>query len=187
MVKKKQKPHPVDVLMERADHRRSLDAKRHHFPVFDDNVEQLKDADGNLSRPIARTGDTVDALFRNRTIGDEELACARRFERDFHMGGLDRQRITNYDGVGGGGGIGNVTVGLLEARDRVNKVMNTLGGVASPAGSIIWNVVGLGRNLKEYTTEFAFSSNRPVSEPAAKGMLVCALGVLAQHYRSADR
>ena len=38
----------------------------------------------------------------------------------------------------------------LDARRRVHKAMQALGGISSPAGSCVWHVVGLQRSVPEW-------------------------------------
>jgi hypothetical protein len=55
-----------------------------------------------------------------------------------------------------------------------------LGGVASPAGSCVWHVVGLQRSVREWAMRQGWGG-RPVRQEQAQGILVAALGMLAAH------
>jgi len=68
----------------------------------------------------------------------------------------------------------------LDARRRVHKALEWLGGISSPAGSCVWHVVGLQRSLREWAMRRGWSG-RAVDQRAAAGILVAALGVLAWH------
>jgi hypothetical protein len=70
----------------------------------------------------------------------------------------------------------------LDARDRVHKVLEALGGISSPAGSCVWHVVGLQRSIREWAIRQGWGG-RPVRQEQAQGILVAALGVLAGHDR----
>lgn len=71
------------------------------------------------------------------------------------------------------------------ARRRVWDAVQHLGGIPSPAGSCLWHVVGWERSLKEWACEQGWNGRR-VSEHAAAGILIAALGALAQHFGLVD-
>jgi hypothetical protein len=68
----------------------------------------------------------------------------------------------------------------LDARRRVHGAMKALGGIASPAGSCVWHVVGLQRSVREWAMRQGWGG-RPVRQEQAQGILVAALGMLAAH------
>ena len=59
--------------------------------------------------------------------------------------------------------------------------IRAVGGIASPAGSCLWHVVGWERSLKEWALEQGWSGRR-VSQEAASGILIAALGALEAHF-----
>ena len=67
------------------------------------------------------------------------------------------------------------------ARDAVWHAILAVGGIGSPAGSCLWHVVGLERSLKEWAFEQGWSGRR-VSQEAASGILIAALGALEAHF-----
>ena len=67
------------------------------------------------------------------------------------------------------------------ARDAVWRAIQAVGGIASPAGSCIWHVVGWERSLKAWALEQGWNGRR-VSQEAASGILVAALGALEAHF-----
>lgn len=67
------------------------------------------------------------------------------------------------------------------SRERVARALDALGGPASPAGSIVWHVVGCELSVREWATL------RGLHHAVATGILVAALGVLAKHYGLAPR
>ena len=69
----------------------------------------------------------------------------------------------------------------LDARRRVHKALQALGGLSSPAGSCVWHVVGLQRSVREWAIRQGWGG-RPVRQEQAQGILIAALGVLAQHF-----
>ncbi len=68
------------------------------------------------------------------------------------------------------------------ARQAVWRAIQAVGGIASPAGSCLWHVLGWERSLKEWALEQGWSGRR-VSQEAASGILVAALGALETHFR----
>ena len=79
-----------------------------------------------------------------------------------------------------GGGGGQIEV----ARTAVWNAVLAVGGLGSPAGSVLWHVVGWEKSLKEWALEQGWSGQRQVSQEAAAGMLIAALGVLEAHYEA---
>ena len=67
------------------------------------------------------------------------------------------------------------------ARTAVWRAIQAVGGIASPAGSCLWHVVGWERSLKEWALEQGWSGRR-VSQESASGILVAALGALEAHF-----
>ena len=67
------------------------------------------------------------------------------------------------------------------ARQQVAHAIYALGGHGSPGGSCVWHVVGLQCSLREWAMRQGWNG-KPVRQESAQGILVAALGVLAQHY-----
>jgi hypothetical protein len=68
-----------------------------------------------------------------------------------------------------------------EARKEIWRIVKTLGGVASPAGSCLWHVVGAAATLKEWALHHGWNG-RALSPEAASGVLIGALGALQAHF-----
>ncbi len=71
------------------------------------------------------------------------------------------------------------------ARRSVWLAVQAVGGMASPGGSCLWHVLGWERSLKEWALEQGWSGKR-VSQEAASGILIAALGALETHLRRPD-
>ena len=67
------------------------------------------------------------------------------------------------------------------ARNVVWRAIQAVGGIGSPAGSCLWHVVGWERSLKEWALEQGWNGRR-VSQEAASGILIAALGALEGHF-----
>jgi hypothetical protein len=70
---------------------------------------------------------------------------------------------------------------IESSRRAVWGAIQAVGGIASPGGSCLWHVLGWSRSLKEWALEQGWSGRR-VSQEAASGILVAALGALEAHY-----
>ena len=66
---------------------------------------------------------------------------------------------------------------LMERRGTIAA----LGGIASPAGSCVWHVVGAEWTLKDWALREGWGG-RPLSAETASGVLIGALGVLQALY-----
>jgi hypothetical protein len=69
----------------------------------------------------------------------------------------------------------------IDARRRVGKALDALGGLGSPGGSCVWHVVGLQRSIREWALREGWGG-KLVRVEQAKGILVAALGMLVKHY-----
>jgi hypothetical protein len=68
----------------------------------------------------------------------------------------------------------------LDARQRVHRSLEALGGLSRPADSCAWHVVGLQRSVREWAIRQGWGG-RPVRQEQAQGIQVAALGMLAAH------
>jgi hypothetical protein len=67
------------------------------------------------------------------------------------------------------------------ARNVVWRAIRSVGGIGSPARTCLWHVVCWERSLKEWALEQIWSGRR-VSQEAASGILIVALGVIEAHF-----
>jgi hypothetical protein len=107
--------------------------------------------------------------------------AAKAFQAAFIMASLDPIRALPILRVTGAGREPDLNERQLDARRRVHKALQALGGISSPAGSCVWHVVGLQRSVREWSIRQGWGG-RPVRQEQAQGMLVAALGVLAGHF-----
>jgi hypothetical protein len=63
----------------------------------------------------------------------------------------------------------------------LDRALLAVGGIASPGGSALWFVAGLGYSVKEWAAREGWNG-RTLNPHEAKGIVVTALGVLAVHY-----
>lgn len=147
-----------------------------------DVLEPVYEADPE-GRPVVhhRTVDTLGIMLRAGTITREMHDAARDFQAQFTVARFDAIRCMPLMRLPGGGGPGDFTDSQVDARRRVGKALEALGGLGSPAGSCVWHVVGLQRSIREWAMRQGWGG-RTVRVEQAQGILVAALGMLAGYY-----
>ena len=136
-----------------------------------------KDPDGRIV-VHHRTVDTLGKMLRSGTITEEMHDAAKDFQASFIVANLDPLRALPILRVPGTGRDPDLSERQLDARRRVHKSLEALGGISSPGGSCVWHVVGLQRSVREWAMRQGWGG-RPVRQEQAQGILVAALGVLA--------
>jgi hypothetical protein len=154
-------------------------------------VEQLDraiaDVRGMASRPY-RALDTLAVMERRGSITAGMRQAGEDFRARFATAQLDplrafdlsRLRLGDRLSRGRDEGPG---LRIEAARNAVWCAIQAVGGIASPAGSCVWHVVGWERSLKAWAVEQGWNGRR-VSQEAASGILVAALGALEAHFGS---
>lgn len=147
----------------------------------------IADEAGRSARPY-RSIDTLAAMERRGSITGAMRQAAEDFRALFTAAHLDPLRALDYsrprDGGPGRPGAGDGFGARVEnARWCVWRAVGAVGGIASPGGSCLWHVVGWERSLKEWAFEQGWNGRR-VSQEAASGILIAALGALETHYRA---
>jgi hypothetical protein len=139
-----------------------------------------KDPDGRIV-VHHRTVDTLGKMLRAGTITEEMHDAARDFQAAFIVANLDPLRALPILRVPGTGREPDLNERQLDARRRVHKALQALGGISSPAGSCVWHVVGLQRSVREWAIRQGWGG-RPVRQEQAQGILIAGLGMLAGHF-----
>jgi len=139
-------------------------------------------ADPETGTPVAvrRAIDTLGLMLARGTIGPEMHAAGEAFRSAFRAAALDPLRAAPLLRVPAATGE-TLTERTAAARERVASAMDALGGPTSPAGSCVWHVVGCELSIREWATRQGWGG-RPVGHVQAQGILIAALGMLAQHY-----
>ncbi|HWB50193.1 MAG TPA: hypothetical protein VG651_13865 [Stellaceae bacterium] len=146
----------------------------------------IADAAGRLARPY-RAVDTLTLMERRGSITAGMRQAGEDFRRRFALAQLDPLRALD---------IARLSLGdkpsyqdhhapglrVEAARAAVWRAIRAAGGIASPAGSCLWHVVGWERSLKEWALEQGWAGKR-VSQEAASGILIATLGALEAHFR----
>ena len=144
-------------------------------------LEEVREADPD-GRPVLhhRVVDTLGKMLRAGTIDETMYDAAKDLQASFIVANLDPLRALPILRVPGTGRAPDLNERQLHARDRVHKALEALGGISSPAGSCVWHVVGLQQSVREWAMRQGWGG-RPVDQKEAKGILVAALGMLANH------
>jgi hypothetical protein len=146
-----------------------------HGPV-EASDKQERDAHGGIGWPY-RSIDIVAAMEKRGAISKAMRTAADKFREDFRRAQLDPLKA--FDIARPPGSTRPVDADTVEAaRRRVWRKLQAVGGIASPAGSCLWYVVGSERSLKDWALAQGWSGRR-VSQEVASGILIAALGTLA--------
>jgi Domain of unknown function (DUF6456) len=152
-------------------------------------VERLErpiaDESGRPARPY-RAVDTLAAMERRGSISAGMRQAGEDFRTRFATAQLDPLRAPDWSRLRVGGSSrfraeDEPGLRIEGARDVVWRAILAVGGIGSPAGSCLWHVVGWEQSLKEWALERGWSGRR-VSQEAASGILIAALGALEAYF-----
>jgi uncharacterized membrane protein YccC len=152
-------------------------------------IERLErtigDAAGRPSRPY-RAVDTLAIMQRRGSITAGMRQAGEDFRARFATAQLDPLRALDLSHLRvGERGLRPDQDGpglrIEAARTAVWRAIQGVGGIASPAGSCLWHVLGWERSLKEWAQQQGWSGRR-VSQESASGILIAALGALESHF-----
>lgn len=157
--------------------------RRRHGPM--ERLERaIGDAAGLPSRPY-RAVDTLAIMERRGSITAGMRQAGEDFRARFAHAHLDPLRALDLSRLrfGEAGSRGGDSPGerIEAARAAVWRAIQAVGGIASPAGSCLWHVIGWEHSLKEWALHQGWSGRR-VSQESASGILVAALGALEGHF-----
>jgi hypothetical protein len=144
--------------------------------------EPIRAADRETGTPVQhrRAVDALGMMLANGTITPQMHEAGCIFRTLFRSAALDSIATTQFVRVGAATA-DTMSLRQIDARRRVARAMDALGGHGSPAGSVVWFVVGLEMSIREWSARQGWSG-RPVPQPIAGGMLVAGLGILAMHF-----
>lgn len=160
--------------------------ERRQHDLIEESPNVMADDAGRPARPY-RLVDTLQIMERRGSITAGMRQAGEEFRTRFALAQLDPiravdlsrltmgERGTRHDREAPG-------LRIEAARQAVWRAIQAAGGVASPAGSCLWHVLGWGRSVKEWAIEQGWSGRR-VSQEAASGILIAALGALEAHFR----
>lgn len=162
--------------------------ERRNHGVIERADRPISDDLGRPARPY-RTVDTLAAMERRGSITAAMRQAGEDFRARFATAQLDplsafdisrpkagcRFGFRSADGPG---------MRIEKAREAVWLAIIAVGGLGSAGGSCLWHVLGWERSLKEWALEQGWSGKR-VSQEAASGILIAALGTLDAHFAAA--
>lgn len=142
-------------------------------------IEEVRERDPDGKIVVHhRSVDVIGRLFRTGVLDEAMHEAAREFQAAFVLARLDALRALPLARIPGNGGEPSLTERQALARRRVHRTVEALGGHDSPAGSVVWHVVGGGLSLRQWALRQRWGG-RPVRPDQAQGALVAALSVLA--------
>ena len=143
----------------------------------------IADEAGRPARPY-RAVDSLTLMLRRGTISPAMHQAAEDFRGLFHRASLDPLRVPDLARIPSGNRGSGTPLSLrqAEARRKVWAALVAMGGIASPAGSCVWHVVGCEWSVKDWALRQGWGG-RPLSQETAAGVLVGALGMLQAHFR----
>jgi len=163
----------------------SFTAERAQHGPIERLSRTIADAAGNPSRPY-RAVDSLAIMERRGSITAGMRQAGEDFRARFQIAHLDPLRALDLSHLRfGEGGVRRDREGpgqrIEAARIAVWRAIQAVGGIASPAGSCLWHVLGWECSVKEWALQQGWSGRR-VSQEAASGILVAALGALEAHF-----
>jgi hypothetical protein len=164
-------------------------AERREHGLIERLIRPIADESGGSARPY-RAVDTLAVMERRGSITASMRQAGEDFRARFAIAQLDPLRALDYSRPRDGGAArrnrGEEPGMRVEgARSAVWRAVLAVGGLGSPGGSCLWHVVGWERSLKEWALQQGWSGRR-VSQEAASGILIAALGALEAHYGQSD-
>ncbi|MCX8017308.1 MAG: hypothetical protein N2690_05345 [Rhodocyclaceae bacterium] len=129
-----------------------------------------------------RTLDTLGMMLRAGTISPAMHAAGRQFQDDFLAAFRSGYASPRMDGLPAG----SIPAPTLPERNaaaarRVREALDAAGGIASPSGSAIWHVAGLGLSVREWVRQACWSGY-VLTAHTATGALIAGLALLCRHY-----
>ncbi len=142
-------------------------------------AEPIADDDGRPVSPY-RAVSLLAGMERAGTIDKDQRAAGDAFRDEFFAAGLSplRAAVLLRSAVTTSGR--EPTSRVEASRLAIYHAIVAVGGLASPAGSVLWSVIGWDRSLADWALER--DTGRRLSLDEAKLILVFALGDLARHY-----
>jgi len=152
-------------------------------------VRPIADAAGHPARPY-RAVDTLAVMERRGSITAAMRQAGEDFRARFAVAQLDPLRALDLTHL-------RVAESPLRpdkdapgprieaARRSVWIAIQAVGGMASPAGSCLWHVLGWQLPVKEWALQQGWSGRR-VSQETASGILIAALGALESHLGNSE-
>jgi len=157
--------------------------RQRHGPI--ERLSQpIADSAGRPARPY-RAIDTLAIMERRGSITAGMRQAGEDFRARFTVAQLDPLRALDpthlrIAELGPRPGKEAPAPRIEAARKTVWRTIQAVGGIASPAGSCLWHVIGWQLPVKEWALQQGWSGRR-ISQETASGILIAALGALESH------
>jgi hypothetical protein len=138
--------------------------------------QAIADEAGRPARPY-RHVDTLQMMQRKGTITPPMRQAGEDFHALFVRAALEPLRAADLNRMPRGAQSHDISETQHEARKKLWRALAAVGGIASPAGSCLWHVVGCEWTVKDWALREGWGG-RPISQEQAAGVLVAGLGVL---------
>jgi len=136
----------------------------------------IADEAGRPSRPY-RHVDLLGSLARKGKISAEMRQAGEDFHALFQRASLDPLRAPDLARTPRGSPRAERSDSQEAAREKLWRALTAVGGLASPAGSCLWYVVGCEHSIKDWALRQGWNG-RAIGQEQASGVLVAALGTL---------
>ena len=140
----------------------------------------IADEEGRVSRPY-RALDSLTVMLRKGSITPAMHQAGEDFHTLFITAQLQTLRAADLLRLPDGVREVSLTMAQAEARKNVWHVLQTVGGMASPAGSCLWHVVGCEWTLKDWALREGWNGRNP-SQETASGILIGALSAVQAYF-----
>lgn len=143
--------------------------------------KQNRDEFGRPCHPY-RAEDIIERLARDKAITKKMWQAADDFRRLFRRACLDPLHAPDMTRpIVDFGHVTDPAPRNEGAARAIAEALDAVGGVASPAGSCLWHVVGCEVSLTEWA-DMCRLAGCPINRHAARGILIAALCPLAEHF-----
>jgi len=170
-----------------------LEYRAQHTALDDDTLpaieptkegETFRGDDGKVCAPLY-TIDVLASLLRNGTISREQYEAGRHFETTFIIASLNELRASSLENR-----IGmspeELSKKVYSCRDAIRVAFIEIGGLTQVGGQVVWEVLGMGRSLRDATEQLSLAGKKIPNSHYAGGVLAASLCVLARHYGKLD-
>jgi hypothetical protein len=142
-------------------------------------LEEGEDANSVVSRHY-RVVNGLVVLLKKGKLELTSYEAAQKFAENFQAAGFNGLHAFDYRAQGGDSCPDAPTERIFFAQKAVHRALQTVGGLCSPCGKLLWEVVGEGVSLNQW----AASNKWEYRE--ALGILVGALSAVAVCYGYVD-
>jgi hypothetical protein len=155
--------------------------RRQHSRVVRDRL-QIADTAGRIGVPWRAEG-LLAKLERNGSITAAQRAAGEQFHTLFRAAAADPLKATDPSRTHVSGARPMPQpMGSLWAKTSLDRAIDALGGLASPAGACAWHVLGNDCSMRDFALRRSWQGN-PLHPNIAKGVLLSTLGTLQHHFR----